>query len=68
MEKLAERIKELRLSKEMTIMDLSKATGISKSSISRWENGQSDINGRNLIILAEYFDVTAGYILGIEDF
>lgn len=65
--KLAQRVRELRNEKGLTIYALSKLTNISDSSISRWENGQSDIRGEQIITLCEFFDVTAGYLLGLED-
>ena len=66
MRKIAERLKELRTEKELSILALSKETGISDSSISRWENNQSDIKGDQLIVLAKFFNVTAGQLLGTE--
>ncbi len=68
MRKLAERIKYLRESNEMTLMALSEQTGISKSTISRWENDEADIRGDNLIVMANYFKVTTDYLLGVTDF
>jgi len=66
-EKLAQRVRELRLEKGLTVYALSKLTNISDSSISRWENGQSDIRGEQLITLCKFFGVSANYLLGLED-
>ena len=35
--------------------------------ILRWENGKSDITGENLKKLAEFFNVTTDYLLGLTD-
>ena len=67
MEKFAERLKELRIEKGLSIDQIAKDTKIGSSSISRWENGQSDIKGTYLIILAKYFNVTSDYLLGLEN-
>lgn len=64
---LAERVKELRIEKGLTIYALSKLIGISDSTISRWENGQSDIKGEHLRILSKFFAVSSDYLLGLED-
>lgn len=67
MRKFAERLKELRSEKSLSIQALSKATDIGVASICRWENGQADIKIDQLITLARFFDVTADYLLGLED-
>ena len=61
------RLKELRLEKKMSIHKLSETVQIGVASIYRWENGQCDIKGDYLIILAKYFGVTTDYLLGLED-
>ena len=67
MEIFSERLKELRQEKGLSIQALAKETKISSSSICRWENGQADIRGAQLVILAKYFDVTIDYLMGLED-
>jgi len=64
--KFAERLKELRTEKGLTCMELGKAIGVSDMSIVRWENKQADVKGEYLITLANFFKVTAGYLLGLE--
>ena len=67
MSKFAERLKELRIEKGLSIDQLAHETKIGSSSISRWENEQADIKASYLIILAKYFGVTTDYLLGLED-
>lgn len=67
MEKFAERLKELRTEKGLSIQGLSKTTKIGVASICRWENCQADVKGTQLIILAKFFDVTIDYLMGLED-
>ena len=47
-------------------MNLS-VTSASDMAILRWENGKSDITGENLKKLAEFFNVTTDYLLGLTD-
>lgn len=63
----AERLKELRTEKGLSIQALSKEVKIGVASICRWENCQADVKGAQLVILAKYFDVTTDYLLGLED-
>lgn len=67
MEKFAERLKELRLEKGLSIFALSKATGLGVASICRWENCQADVKGSQLIILAKFYKVSIDYLMGLED-
>ena len=63
----AERLKELRLEKGLSIGGLAKEIGIGSSSLCRWENMQADVKGSQLIILAKYFGVSIDYLMGLED-
>ena len=67
MEKFAERLKELRIEKGLSIQGLAKEVGIGSSSLCRWENQQSDVKGTQLVILAKYFGVTIDYLMGLEE-
>lgn len=67
MEKFAERLKELRIEKSLSIQGLSKATKIGVASICRWENQQADVKGTQLIVLARFFGVSIDYLMGLED-
>ena len=63
----AERLKDLRTEKGLSLNELAKEIKIGSSSLCRWENCQADIKGYQLIILAKYFKVTTDYLLGLED-
>ncbi|MFT4415289.1 helix-turn-helix domain-containing protein [Fredinandcohnia humi] len=68
-----ERIKDLRTNKKLSIDDLVAKlnkiyeTNISKSMISRYENGQADPKMENVRILADFYNVSADYLLGLDD-
>ncbi len=65
--KFAEKLKELRTEQGLSMQELSKRVGLSKTAICQWENNTTDISSDNLIILANFFGVTTDYLLGRED-
>lgn len=67
LEKFAEKLKELRIEKGLSIQQLAKEVKISSSSICRWENQQADIKMTQLVALAKYFNVTTDYLIGLVD-
>lgn len=64
---LADRIKELRKSKNLTQSDLGKILGVGKTTISMYENGNSTPNDEIKLKISEYFDVSLDYLLGKLD-
>ena len=61
------RLKELRKEHELLMKQLGLKVGIADSCISRWKNGQTIVNGDQLIIFAKFFNVTTDYLLGLTD-
>lgn len=55
------KVAELMHKHNMTIADLSKATGIPYSTISSWNVGKSKPNFQNLFQIAKYFGVPLEY-------
>lgn len=47
--------------------DLSRNTGISSGNISDWKNGRSKPGLNSLIKIADYFDCSVDYLLGLTD-
>lgn len=68
MEKFAKRLKELREEKRLSLKDLAKAINVSDVAIGRWEKQTRIPNIESLILLAQYFNVTTDYMLGLVDF
>ncbi len=60
-------LKELRLEKNLSQAELAKAVGTSQKNISRWENGENEPTAYFIIKVAEFFDVTTDYVLGMND-
>ena len=67
MEIFAERLKELRLEKGLSLKELSKQLKIGAASLCRWENCQADVKGYQLVIIAKYFKVSIDYLMGLEN-
>ena len=67
--KLPERLKELRLEKGLSQMQLAKELNglISASSIGFWELNKRKPTSDAIVILAVYFKVSTDYLLGLED-
>lgn len=63
----AERLKELREDNKVSLKKLGDAIGVSDIAISRWENQKRIPNIEMLSLIAEYFSVSPGYLLGFED-
>lgn len=64
---IGERIKDLRTEKNISQMELSKATGLSQSAIARWELNKSEPTASAIIVLAKFFGESADYLLGLKD-
>ena len=60
------RLFELMAQRRIRAKDVAEATGISSGSITDWKNGKSVPSGERLLALANFFDVTAEYLLGID--
>jgi len=59
-------LRKLRERKGVSQSTLSKALGVSKSTIGLWETGDTLPDAKSLHDIAEYFGVTADYLLGLS--
>lgn len=64
--KTGEKIRYLRLKNNLTSKELSKALNISESSISLYENGKRKPTIELIIKVADYFNVTTDFLLGVS--
>ena len=66
-------LKELRLEKDLSMDELSERLNktyslkITKSMISRWENGQASPNNTYLSAYAKFFNIDLNYLVGLTD-
>ncbi len=63
----ADRLKDLRIERGLSIQSLAKLVKIGSSSLCRWENNQADIKASQLVVLAKFFNVSTDYLLGLEN-
>lgn len=61
------RIKEIREDRDLTHKDLAKVLNIAQSTYSDLENEITSPKAEYLIPLAEYYNVSVDYILGLTD-
>ena len=62
-----ERLIELRIEKGIGQIELSKELNVSKWIISLWENGLREPKLSNLVAMAQFFDVSIDYLVGLEN-
>lgn len=62
-----ERYCELRDKKGYKDADISKNTGITKSTFTDWKNGKSKPNAEKLILISKALDTTVEYLMTGED-
>lgn len=67
MSSLPERIKELRLERELTQEEFGKLFGIVKSTVSLYESGKSTPDDEIKKRIAQYFNVSIDYLLGFSN-
>lgn len=63
----AQRLRELRQEKGLSMKQLAKELDTTDAAISNWENGINEPRISYLKAIAQYFGVSADYLLGIED-
>lgn len=61
------RIKELRKETGIKQIDLCKQLGISQGTLSGWENGKYEPDLTSITSMANIFDVSVDYLLGVSD-
>ena len=63
----AERLKDLRLEKELSQRSLAKLLNLSYSAIRQWESCIRVPNAEAVVVIAKFFGVSADYLLGLSD-
>ena len=61
------RLKELRLERSISQIEVAKIVNMSKMAISHWESGHSEPSIEQLKLLAHFFDVTIDYLTGFSE-
>lgn len=63
---ISDKIKLLRERRSMTQAEVAKKLGVTRSGVNAWEMGITVPSTQCVVALAELFDVSADYLLGIE--
>ena len=64
---LNENIRKLRLARGVSQVELASALGVTKQSVSNWENDNILPSIEMLVCLSKTFGVSTDYLLGLED-
>lgn len=64
MKAFAERLLELRLERGISQAKLAKNLGVSFAVVCYWETDRSEPTAINIVKVADYFNVSADYLLG----
>lgn len=67
MGKFSKRLADLRKYNKLTQKQLAEIIGTNNSSVCDWERGRSEPSIEMIIALCRLFDVSADYLLGLED-
>lgn len=51
----------------VTIADVSRATGIKQPVFSNWKRRNSKLSAKNAKLIADYFGVTIGFLMGVQE-
>lgn len=60
------RLKELRQSKNKTQQEMADIVGVTKRTYIYWEQGERQIKPEKAKVLADFFGVSVGYLLGLD--
>jgi transcriptional regulator with XRE-family HTH domain len=61
------RLRELRDEKDLTQTEIAKMLGMSQTGYSKYETGENDIPTDVLIKLANFYNTSIDYLLGLTD-
>ncbi len=65
---ISEKLKDLRTAKGLNLEQLEQETGISKSALGSYESNEyKEIPHPNIVKLAQYYNVSTDYLLGLSD-
>ena len=62
-----QRLREVRTEKKYTQQDIANLFNVSKMTISSWETNKQEPNIDDITRLCQIFNVSADYLLGLED-
>ena len=63
-----ERIRDLRIEKNMNQNELAELCNVKQSCVSKWERGATLPDAEMIIRLSEIFNVSSDFLLGIKEY
>ncbi|MEG2707598.1 MAG: helix-turn-helix transcriptional regulator [Vagococcus sp.] len=63
---IGQKIAYLREKQRLSQPQLAKALNVATSTIGMWETGKRGLKDESIILIANYFNVSADYLLGID--
>ncbi|MCL2697613.1 MAG: helix-turn-helix transcriptional regulator [Oscillospiraceae bacterium] len=63
----AEHIRNIRKSKSLTQKEVAEGIGVDECVYQRYENNKAKPSFENIIALADFFDISADYLLGRKE-
>jgi transcriptional regulator with XRE-family HTH domain len=63
----SKRIRELRLERKLKQADVAKELKVTPATVTRWESQTQEPDYLTLALLAQFFEVTTDYLLGLDD-
>ena len=63
----AQRIRELRLERELEQQAVAEALKTTRTNVSNWETDRCEPDMKTIVALAAFFNTSADYLLGITD-
>ncbi len=67
MNTLADRLRTIRQEHRLTQQELANVLGMDRTTYTYYESGKTAPSAANLVKLAKIYNVTVGYLLGVED-
>lgn len=65
---LYQRLKDLREDRDLSQSDIAKLLGTTRQQVSKWETGVQMMGADKYVKLAEFYNVSADYLLGLIDY
>lgn len=62
-----ERLKDIREDNDLTQVDVAEILKTTRQQVSKWETGAQMMGVDKYIILAEYYNISVDYLLGLID-
>lgn len=65
---IQEKLKDLRVERHLTLVELAEQTGISSSALGKYEaDDYKDISPFSIVTLAKFYGVSTDYLLGLTE-